>query len=245
MKKSLSTALIAAAAFVAGAAAYTTASTVDMRDIHAYHQFELPAQSVVEPGAIVAIGANGRLERVCAFSLGTNEVDGQTVNNAYDNKLRRQVRTMLASVDLDVLPFADAGPSRPGVAFLGEHVRLNDAGKGGRDFADAGCNTRIMKKLNAGATVCSVTQTLVDSITGAPSAIVLSNWGVIFPKAAFDAAGLPFKPAAAAALSNPPRCNAAIRTATPIGVQVRRYLGLIEAKPLPTTEREAYETASL
>ena len=245
MKKSLSTALVAAAAFIAGAAAYTTASTVDMRDIYAYHHFDLPAQSMVEPGAIVAIGTDGTLERVCAFSLSEQDVDNDPVSNAYDNKLRRQVRTLLASVDLDILPFTDAGPSRPGVAFLGALVRLNEAGKGGRDFADTGCSTRIMKKLNDGATVCSVTRTLVDSITGAPSAIVLSNWGVIFPESAFRDAGLKLEPAAAAALSNPPRCNAAIRTATPIGVQVRRYLGLIEAKPLPPIEREGYETASL
>ncbi len=227
-----------------GTVTYFYATTITEPDVYAHHGFEREAlANPVRAGDIVAIWPDGQaFEPICDLNLDAAALHEERLANAYRNALREGVRDFRDAVAAwigVIAPGAAQAEAAPDeqpekVVFVGGlySMREVDAAPG----LTRACECRMAARLNRREPVCTVKQSLIESVAG-PSgervertvAVTLARWSNYVPEEVFAACGVPFSDAAQRTMEQ--TCSTG--SALPADVTMRSYMNLIRREPLP------------
>ncbi len=229
----------------AGVLTYHVMSNVTQPDVIAYHQFDRAVGlEPIRAGDIVAVSADGqRMERICELNLDEAKLASQPIADLYFNDLGRHLGAFPEVVAWIAAGFAGGAaaamtPSRDEMPFVGAKSVMREVTSAPR--LAAACECEMARRLNARQPLCTAKATLVETFLGegvagatpAPKqrtiAITFANYSNMVAEDTFRMCGL--RKSDAAAQTEIKSCGGGERL--PPDVRVRRWLNLIEAKPL-------------
>jgi hypothetical protein len=229
---------------VVGLLVFVWFTTINEKDIYAFHEYPFDADREVTPGSVVALSKRGNLTRICDFQGAEVEV-GPVQRAIYYNQLREDFPTYVKSIAVVKSLFGTDSETEAvlnqtelaqvdGRDFIMRNAVVTDLSATATQFAENDCERKMAWHLSKGYRACTVEKVLRRVVLQEDGSIEVQTVAVAFAEYSnfvtptkFEEFNIAFTGAAAAA--NGKKCEG---SSHPWTTTVKRGLNVIQRMPV-------------